>query len=191
MKSSLRFGVILLVAWGVGTLAGCTRNNRPDSGGNQASSSSPKPVGISSSAQVVKVSSAPVTISPDGSGAASFTLSISPGFHINANPATFPYLIATEVTLTSDPDESLTTGKPIYPVGIKKKFAFADQPLSVYEGDVIITVPVRLPGKGESHGHPGKDANLSLPITVRVQACDQEQCYPPAMVESTISVSVK
>jgi hypothetical protein len=139
----------------------------------------------------VKVSSAPVAIPPEGSADASVTLSISPGFHINANPATFPYLIATEVTHTSDPDESLISGKPIYPAGIKQKFAFADQPLSVYEGDVNITLPLRLPGKGESSGHPGKGANLSLPIKVRVQACDQEQCYPPAMVNSTISVSVR
>ena len=90
-----------------------------------------------------------------------------------------------------DPDESLTSGKPIYPAGIKKKFAFADQPLSVYEGNVNLTLPLRLSGKGESYARPGKGANLSLPITIRVQACDEEQCYPPAMVNSTISVSVK
>jgi len=31
----------------------------------------------------------------------------------------------------------------------------------------------------------------SLPITVKVQACDEQQCFPPATLNSTISVTLK
>src|SRR5712671_5466590 len=106
MKRTLRLVLCLLVSFGLASLASCNRDRRSDSGGNPPTSS-PASAGISSSAQVVKVSTTPATITPDGSADAAVTLSISPGFHINANPATFPYLIATEVTHASDPDESL------------------------------------------------------------------------------------
>src|SRR6185436_4662435 len=59
-------------------------------------SSSPTPATreISSSDQVVKVVSHFI---PSASPPANVELVISPGFHVNANPATFSYLIATEV----------------------------------------------------------------------------------------------
>ena len=59
-------------------------------------SSPPTPAAkeISSSDQVVKAFSHFI---PSASPPANVELVISPGFHVNANPATFPYLIATEI----------------------------------------------------------------------------------------------
>jgi hypothetical protein len=110
------------------------------------------------------------------------TLSISPGYHVNANPATFPYLIPTAV----DPGkvEGIIAGKPIYPVAQKEKFQFADQPLAVYEGEVQIRLPLR----GEVNA--GKGAR-SLLVDVRVQACDREKCYAPDTLKTMIVADVK
>jgi hypothetical protein len=165
------FSLCLLFAFG---LAGCSKSGTAGTGdGLQA---------IASSAQVVQVSSSPVTIAANGSGDAVVKLSIRAGFHINANPATFPYLIATE--LESTDFSGIKADKPAYPAAEKKKFQFADQPLAVYEGDVSIKLPLRASGDA-------KQGQISLPIKIRVQACDEEKCYPPATVDSTVTVEVK
>ncbi len=145
-------------------------------------SSLPTPVAISSSAQVIKVSVVPVNISQSSAGDAVIALSISPGFHINANPATFPYLIATEVTTGNV--EGIGVGSPAYPAAQKKKFQFAEEPLSVYEGEI----PIKLNLRAEANATTGTQ---SLPVKVRVQACDEEQCFPPATINASISVTVR
>jgi hypothetical protein len=119
------------------------------------------------------------------------TLLISPGFHVNANPATFPYLIPTEVQHTVDPDESLPImGKPIYPAPVNKTFSFAEKPLAVYEGEVGIKLPLRGPKPRQSYSQIGK-GHLSFPIIVKVQACDNEKCYSPARLNAAIAIEVK
>ncbi len=172
-------------------LAACSKDGRTGNGGGLAPGQGQSTAGISSSAQVVKVTSSAVTISQDAPADAVVTLSIVPGFHINANPATFPYLIATEVSHTVDPDESLPVmEKPIYPVPVSKKFAFADKPLAVYEGEVSVKLPLHLPDPKRTYGKI-RSGPLSFPITIRVQACDDEQCFPPAIIKTTIAVTVK
>jgi thiol:disulfide interchange protein DsbD len=158
-------------------LAGC--GNDSNKVGPQPS---PTPSAISSSAQVVKVNSAAVTVPQNGSADSLITLSISPGFHVNANPATFKYLIASEVT--PDKLEGIVVSAPAYPAAQQRKFQFAEQPLAVYEGEA----PIKLTLRAEKNAATG---TRSLPITVRVQACDEEQCFPPATLNSTISVTVK
>jgi len=66
----------------------------------------------------------------------------------------------------------------------RKKFQFADQPLAVYEREA----PIKLILRAEKNAASG---TRSLPITVKVQACDEEKCFPPATLNSTISVTVK
>lgn len=172
-------------------LEGCTHGIHSGTGG-WPPTSSPSPAAIASSAQVVKVMTEPVSIAINGSADALVRLTISPGFHINANPATFTYLIATEVKHIVDPDEVLPVmRKPIYPAPITKKFAFAERPLAVYEGDVEIKIPLTFAAPGRSEVTVTKGAHLSFPIEVRVQACDQEKCFAPDTLKTAISVDVK
>jgi len=176
IKSSLASALVLVIA-----LAACSGGAPTTSGGSPATvGSSPAPV--SSSADVVKITSPQVSVDAGSSLDAVIKVSIKPGFHINANPPTFSYLIPTEVT--AGKAEGIVPGKPVYPAGEKRKFQFADQPLSVYEGDARVTVPLRVEGSA------AKGAR-TLPITVRVQACDDEQCYPPTTLNATIQVEVK
>lgn len=178
MIRAFSFVLCLLTAF---FLAACANGIHSKTGGGPLSAS-PTPAEITSSAQVVKVTSSPVTIPQNGSGNAVVTLSISPGFHVNANPATFSYLIATEVKPSKA--EGLTVGPPSYPGAVKKKFQFAEQPLAVYEGEILIKLPLR----AEKNAGTGP---RSLPIAVRVQACDNEKCFPPATVDAKIPVEVK
>jgi hypothetical protein len=145
-------------------------------------SSSPTPAGVSSSASVVKVRAADVSIPASGNADAIVTLSISPGYHVNANPATFSYLIPTAVN--PGKADGIIAGKAVYPAAQKKKFQFADEPLAVYEGEVQIKLSLRV----EANANKGM---RSLPIEVRVQACDSEKCYAPDTLKTTIAVDVK
>jgi len=136
------------------------------------------PSDVSSTAQVVKVVSH--FIPKSTSTLANVEIEISSGFHVNANPATFPYLIATEVQPgTAD---GITVGKIGYPAGVMKKFEFAEQPLSVYEGKLTIPIPITV--AADARGQ------RLLPLKVRVQACDNEKCFPPSTLDSAIAINV-
>jgi hypothetical protein len=159
---------------------GCNRGIHSVSGGMPGSS--PTPQLISSSSDVVTISTSTVQITRNGSADAVMTLSISTGFHVNANPATFSYLIPTEVT--AGKVDGITIGKPVYPAAAKKTFQFAAEPLAVYEGEARIKLPLRAEKKVAK-------GSLSLPIKIAVQACDHEQCFPPATLNATVAVEVK
>src|ERR1041385_502031 len=143
----LALGVMLV-------LTGCQRNSP------QPAQAPATPSEVSSSAQVVKVVSH--FIPKSASAPANVELEITPGFHVNANPATFPYLIATEVQ--PGQGDGITVGKIAYPAGVMKKFEFADQPLSVYEGKVTIPIPIIVAADAKGQ--------RMLPLKVRVQASD-------------------
>ena len=148
------------------------------------SPSEARPVGenVRTSADVVKVGGSGVDLSSGGSAELAILISIEPGYHVNANPATFDYLIATE--LTFDRSEGITFGKPIYPAAEKKKFQFAEQPLAVYEGKVQIKLPLQA-APGAARG------TRSLAMHLRVQACDEEKCFPPDTLPATPAVNLK
>ena len=155
-------------------LSGCKNSNGP------VASSSPTPAAkeISSSDQVVKAFSHFI---PSAAPPANVELIISPGFHVNANPATFPYLIATEVQ--PGKVEGITVGdKLAYPPPKMETFAFAEQPLAVYEGSV--TIPIPLTAKA------GATGQRTIPFKIRVQACDSEKCYPPATLDAALPIDI-
>lgn len=134
---------------------------------------------VRSSADVVTIGGTGTAISGPNDGEAMVLLNIEPGYHVNANPATYPYLIATEVI--PDRVEGLDVGKVIYPPAKKQKFEFAEEQLAVYEGQVEVKLPFKVAGKG----------SRTLPLKVRVQACDHEKCFPPATLNTSVAVEVK
>src|SRR6185436_18523062 len=116
---------LLAVSTFVVIFAGCNRNPgggiNTGAGGFPASSSTPV-AEISTSAQVVKVSTQYMPRS--SSTFADVVLTIAPGFHINANPATYPYLIATEVQPGKAEGIEVLDKDIIYPPAEHKKFDF-------------------------------------------------------------------
>ena len=134
-------------------------------------------------ADVVRAEAANVEIKAGGSGEASLKLTVANGYHINANPPSFPYLKATELTV--EPGEGVTPGKPVYPAGVSRQFAFSKEgPLSVYEGEATIKLPLMAAANA-------KKGEQTLKGHLRIQACNEEACFPPRTIETTVPVTVK
>src|SRR5215831_19173048 len=152
-------------------LIACTKSQTP------VASPSPAAKEVSSSDQVVKAFSHFI---PSASPPASVELAVSPGYHINANPATFPYLIATDVQ--PGKVDGITVGQLTYPPPKMEKLSFAEQPLAVYEGNVTIPIPLT--------AAPGAKGQQTIPFKIRVQACDTQQCYPPATLDAALPIDV-
>lgn len=131
--------------------------------------------------EVVRASVAPVALKAGGAGEAAVRLAIADGYHINANPPTYPYLKATEIEIA--PEAGVTASKPTYPPALKKKFAFAEDQLAVYEREALINVPLRASNDALAGAR-------TLRAKIRVQACDEEKCYPPQNLETTIPLTI-
>ena len=134
------------------------------------------------SVDVVQVKPQALTLSAGESGEALIALQISNGYHINANPASFSYLIATNLEIT--PADGIAVEFMTYPNPLVKKFAFAEKPLAVYEGQTNVKAQL----KASKSTKPGQH-NLSAKL--RVQACDEKVCYAPGTIDLVVPVNVK
>ena len=109
------------------------------------------------------------TLAP--TAAAKGTLSVrarlETGWHVNSHKPSEDYLIATEVKLT--PSDGVRFGEAKYPEGKLQKFAFSDTPLSVYEGEFVIEVPVEWNGA----------APPVVSGSIEYQTCNDAQCLAP------------
>ena len=136
-----------------------------------------------SSETLVKAEAQPVELAADGSADAIVKVTVQNGYHINANPASFPYLVATELEIPES--EDIAVNYTYYPNPLVKKFSFSpDQPLRVYEGETPIRASL-LAAKTAAKGQ------RSLAATLRIQACDDQVCYPPGSIAVAIPVLVK
>lgn len=149
---------------------------------NPTESKTNEPPGINS-VDVVKASPQGVTMAAGESGDAVVRLKITDGYHVNANPATFSYLIATKLELT--PADGIAVEFITYPDPVTRTFSFSpEKPLAVYEGET--TLKARL--KADKTSKPGTH-NLSAKL--RVQACDDKVCYAPGAIDLVVPVNIK
>jgi DsbC/DsbD-like thiol-disulfide interchange protein len=123
-----------------------------------------------------------VQISAGGQAEALVRVTIQNGYHINANPPTFSYLKATALEIT--PGDGVSLASVTYPKALNKEFAFSDKPLAVYEGETELKATL----KADQAAKPGE---RSLPAHLRIQACDDQVCYPPGTLELAIPVNIK
>jgi hypothetical protein len=131
---------------------------------------------------VVQFAAEPLEIAANGSSEAVVHLTVKPGYHLNANPATYAYLKATEVEL--NPTGGITVSFITYPDPIVRTFPFAEKPLAVYEGDTQLRIML----KASTSVSKGP---TNLPGKLKVQACDDQVCYPPGELAIAIPVTVK
>ncbi|HZQ95232.1 MAG TPA: protein-disulfide reductase DsbD domain-containing protein [Candidatus Sulfotelmatobacter sp.] len=107
---------------------------------------------------------------------------VAPGFHINSNTPRSEFLIPT--SLKMEPPTDIVLGKIQYPQGKDVAFPFSpDEKLNVYSGDFTIKVAVHplssvVPGRYAMRG------------TLRYQACDNAQCFPPKTLPINFDVKV-
>ncbi|HEX8188994.1 MAG TPA: protein-disulfide reductase DsbD domain-containing protein [Pyrinomonadaceae bacterium] len=131
--------------------------------------------------QPVTATADEVRLDAGGAGEASVRLDIAPGYHTHANPASDKFYIATE--LRAEPQEGITPGKPAYPPGASRKLGFAEKPLSLYEGSVVIKLPLRADRSASKGRH-------MLRAKLRVQHCNDEACFPPRDIDAPVAVTV-
>jgi hypothetical protein len=109
-------------------------------------------------------------------------VTIKNGYHVNANPPTYPYLKATELEIP--PAEGVSVGFITYPKALSKQFPFAEKPLAIYEGETELKVNL----KADKSAKPGQ---RSIPTRLRIQACDDQVCYPPGTLALAIPANIK
>ncbi|MFQ5669551.1 MAG: cytochrome c biogenesis protein CcdA [Acidobacteriota bacterium] len=106
---------------------------------------------------------------------------ILPGWHVNAHVPSADYLIPTEVRF--EPPPGIRVGEARYPEGEMVTFAFAGQPLRVYETRFVIVAPVQV----AKDLRPGTE---KIAGTLSYQSCTDRVCLPPAKVPFTVELEV-
>lgn len=122
----------------------------------------------------------PVRLKSGQSAEVVIQASVLKGHHIQANPATLPNLISTEVVL--EKLEGLTIDKTTYPKSKAWRLSSAGKEIQTYEGQVQFKVGVIATAM-----KPGK---YQLKGKLRYQACDEKNCFFPTAAEISIPLSV-
>jgi len=122
----------------------------------------------------------PIQLKQGGKQEVSIPATILKGHHIQANPATLPNLIATELSL--EPISGLELGSPSYPKSKPWRLMSAGKVIQTYEGSVVFKIGLNAktlaPGKYEIKG------------SLRYQACDEKNCFFPTSAPIAIPLTV-
>lgn len=176
-RNVILFGCTVLLMF-----AGCSRSTNSLNGETPSQPAQETASKRIASTDVVKLLVDPVEIKSGESAEVSLRLTIQNGYHVNANPPTFPYLIPTELAIV--PTAGVSASTVSYPAPINAKFAFSEKPLAVYEGNIEIKAILKAEKSAQAGQH-------SVAATLRVQACDDQVCYPPGTRKLEIPVTIK
>jgi suppressor for copper-sensitivity B len=103
------------------------------------------------------------------------------GWHVNAHVPSLDYLIPTDVEV--DVPAGWPAATIEYPSSVNKTFAFADQPIDVYEGTFRVPLLIQVP-PGAANGKTG------LRVRLRYQACSDRVCLAPVRTEAEWTLEV-
>ncbi len=106
---------------------------------------------------------------------------VAEGWHVNAHEPTLKYLIGT--TLDVEPRDDLRVEAAYYPDPLFRTFAFTDDTLAVYEGEVAVILAVEAAKALRPGVYP-------IQSRLRVQACNDQVCLRPSTVEVPIPVEI-
>lgn len=132
-------------------------------------------LGEAATIQSVEVKGDPM---PGGKVTAVVKVAIEHGYHTHSNKPSEPQFIATVVKVDGAP--GVRVGAITYPQGKTEKIAGLDKPLSIYQGEVEISVVLGLTGSVK--------LPLKIPASLRYQACQGAQCYAPQSLKFEIPV---
>jgi DsbC/DsbD-like thiol-disulfide interchange protein len=103
---------------------------------------------------------------------------VKPGYHVQANPAAYPNLIPTRLTLLPVP--GVAVGKPRYPAAKRMRLEGSGEQLLVYDGRFRIVVPMAR--------YAPAAARIRLEGSLRYQGCDDRHCLFPETLPVALTV---
>jgi hypothetical protein len=104
-------------------------------------------------------------------------LTIDAGLHVYGRPVPEGYI---PLAIAVAPLEGLVIGEPRWPAPHPYRVEGLDEELSVYEGNVAVSLPLTFTQEG---------ADQTLLVSVRYQACSDTDCFLPSTI--TLQVPVK
>ena len=128
-----------------------------------------------------RVSSPSAPVARGRSFTVSVTAEIRPRFHIQANKVLEDYLIPT--TLEAQLPQGFKLVDTSYPKAKMVKFPFNPKEMAVYEGKIELKMKLQT----DAAAPLGK---LTLPLTLRYQACSDAACLPPVKLPLTATVEI-
>jgi thiol:disulfide interchange protein DsbD len=108
-------------------------------------------------------------------------VSLPDGLHTQSDKPRDPTLIPT--VLTVEAPAGISVDEIVFPIAADLKQAGQDQPLAVFEQNFAIGLQLSL-----APSVPAGD--ITIPATLRYQACDANLCYPPAKADVRWTVKV-
>lgn len=106
---------------------------------------------------------------------------IENGWHINSNKPYEDFLIPTKVILNQL--NGFLLKQLVYPKAKDYKFSFSDNPLSVWEGEILIGGILNV----DQNISPG---SYKLIFTLEYQACNDMSCLAPSSVSDTLIIEI-
>jgi len=106
---------------------------------------------------------------------------LQPGFHVNSNTPADEYLIPLKLTWAKEP---LEAEQIIYPKAEMEKYAFSQNPVSVFSGTFEIVTRFKAP----------LSASPGIAIIggkLRYQACNNKECLTPRTIDIHATVMIQ
>ena len=122
-------------------------------------------------------------IKPGSTAKIAFLFNLERNWHINSNRPLDEFLVPTILTL--DQMDAIEVEKIIYPEPKLVRLSFSEEPLSVFEGEFLVGVEVKI----KETEQPG--ITVELPFSLRYQACDDKQCLPPKTLKISYKIDIE
>ena len=118
---------------------------------------------------------------PGGKVTAVVKVRLEEGYHVHSNKPSEPQFIPTVLTVGTA--AGARAGTISYPAGKSQKVQGLDKPLSIYEGQFELSIPIGLTAAAK--------LPLTVPVTLGYQACKGPQCYAPQKLKFDVKIEPK
>jgi hypothetical protein len=136
------------------------------------------------SADVVKVVAVPATLTAKAGAAIVFEVKveIAKSWHLYSHSyAEDPESMYIGIALAEGEGSPVTDLKVVYPAAVKG--SFMGEEVMMHSGAMVLKVTAAVPA--------GAKGELSVPLSLTAQACDEKVCLRPADVPVTVKVTVQ
>ena len=129
---------------------------------------------------IVQVNVPDVTVQAGKRAEIRVFVSVKKGYHIQANHVNDEFIRPTTMEIKAQ--EIVITEKQTFPQSKKFRLPGMSNPLLVYEGDFVITVPIK--------ALEVKNGEYALSAKLSYQACDERMCYAPKTILFSVGIVI-